>query len=197
MESPSNPGQFRHLYPELGALAANPQVTPARVLACQPQDQLHERRIEASLDSGLTSVGPSTSHEFTMPSHQCRRGDQERRPTLPRQQPGQGRQDQAVSWSVAGAGNLAAAPPTGGEGRRSRRPCRLVWDRGPPARGPFVQRGRPSWRPCRPSWQMPIVAAQSCDLVLAPFRLRASLPQLQLSAGTPTVPTVIISIMQK
>ena len=42
-----------------------------------------------------------------MPSHQCRRGDQERQPALPRQQPGQRGQDQAIRWYVARADKLA------------------------------------------------------------------------------------------
>jgi len=43
-----------------------------------------------------------------VPAQQRRWRDQERRPALPRQQPGQRGQDQAISWCVAGAGNLAA-----------------------------------------------------------------------------------------
>src|ERR1700704_863222 len=42
-----------------------------------------------------------------MPAQQRRRRDQERRPALPRQEPGQRGQDQAISWCVAWPGNLA------------------------------------------------------------------------------------------
>src|SRR5439155_14705623 len=37
------------------------------------------------------------------------------------------------------------------------------------AGGRVVQEGKQGWRSCQRSWQMPIVAAQGCDLELAPF----------------------------
>jgi hypothetical protein len=58
-------------------------------------------------NAGLTRVRPSTSHELLMPAQQRGRRHQERRPALPRQQPGQGGQDQAIGGGVPRAGNLA------------------------------------------------------------------------------------------
>src|SRR2546425_1214995 len=83
------------------------------------------------------------------------------------------RQGDRWGRNVAGQRD-GAAPPTGGAGRQSRRPCRLIWDRGRPVGGRAVQPGRRSWRPCRSSWQMLIAAAQSPDPVLAPFRVPTS-----------------------
>jgi hypothetical protein len=49
-----------------------PAGIPTGVLPRQPQDQLHNGRVEAPLDTGLTSVGPSTSHQVPMPAQQRR-----------------------------------------------------------------------------------------------------------------------------
>ena len=87
---------------------AAPQIASAGgILPRRPQEFFHEPRIEATLDAGPTSKGPSTSHELPMPAQQRRWRHQERPPAPPRQQPGQRGQDQAICGGVMVPGNLA------------------------------------------------------------------------------------------
>ena len=164
-------GGGRHLRPEFGALPTDPQVSPAGILPRQQQNQLHERRIEASLGTGLTTIAPSTSYEFSMPSqHRCR-CHQERRPALSRQEPGQCGQDQAISWCVAWPGNLAVQ-----HRQLVAKDCNLdvliVWsgtETDQPEDASYEEEDDGRGHVGHPG-RLLIVAAQSRDPVLAPFR---------------------------
>jgi hypothetical protein len=150
------------------SLAHSPQIR-RRVLPYQPQDQLDNGRIEARLDTGLTGVGQSTSHELPMPAQERGRRDQEHRPALPRQQPGQRGHDQRSVGAERGRGTWRCS--TANWWRRTAISTFLSSGLGPRPTSPKTRRTRrKTMVEIMPViLEMPIVAAQSRDRLLAPF----------------------------
>jgi len=75
---------------ELGQLALEPPVAPARVLTRQPQEQRLHCGIQPRTAADLApSVGPFPAHELAMPAQHGRWLDQEHRTGQPRPWPGE------------------------------------------------------------------------------------------------------------
>ncbi len=87
-QDPAN-GGCRHPYAESAALAHDPHISPPWVLPSQAQHQLDYLLVEAGSAATGGRVGPAAGDQLSMPAQQRRRGDQERRPPLARQELGQ------------------------------------------------------------------------------------------------------------
>jgi hypothetical protein len=81
---------------------------PGRVVAGQPQHQLPHLCGDGWATGAPCRIGPSLSYEVAVPAKQGGRGDQERRPPHPWQQPGQTGQHRPVGWFQVQPPHLAA-----------------------------------------------------------------------------------------
>src|SRR6266568_639498 len=103
LEDPPD-GRGAHPDPQLAKLATDPRVPPPRVLPCETSNQGPHLRIDWRPAGPAPRVGPLPSHEFAVPAHQGLRRDQERRPAVSRQGPGERGQQRAVEvpepWSA-------------------------------------------------------------------------------------------------
>jgi hypothetical protein len=84
------------LNPELAQLADDPDVTPAGVLARQPQDQLAHLAVDRRPAGTPVRVGPVVGDEPSMPAQKRLRPHQERPPRATRQHPAERRENQPV-----------------------------------------------------------------------------------------------------
>jgi hypothetical protein len=91
---------------EFAAFPDDPQVSPAAVLPGQPHDESDDVLGGTPVALPGLRAGLAPAYQFPMPAQQRGRGDQEQRPTLPRQQPRQRREQHPVSRPVAGPGDL-------------------------------------------------------------------------------------------
>jgi hypothetical protein len=93
---------------ELGQLSFDPQASPARVLPAHPHDEvpnvLGDGRPTAARSM---TVGPLAAHQVAVPSKQCLRADQERRPSLSGEQPAERRHQQPIALAEARTAHLA------------------------------------------------------------------------------------------
>jgi len=100
-------GRRRHEDAHAFQFANDALITPARILACQPDDQLSNVTADRR-SAGPSRVGPAVRHQASVPAQKCRRRDQKRRPPDPRQHPTRGRQEQSVGRPKRRPTNLAS-----------------------------------------------------------------------------------------
>src|SRR5262245_20794212 len=79
----------RHDHTEAFQFAHDTLIAPARVFACESNDQ-HSNLTVDRRATGSSSVGPAFRHQTPMPSQKRRRRDKKRRPFDPRQHPSRG-----------------------------------------------------------------------------------------------------------
>jgi hypothetical protein len=75
-QQPADAGR-RHSEAELGELAADPPMTPARILACEPQYQLPNLGRQARPSASAHRLSPLPADERLMPAQQRPRSHQE------------------------------------------------------------------------------------------------------------------------
>jgi hypothetical protein len=92
----------RYLVAQADQLTLNPAMPPRRVLGGQPQHQLADLLVDRWSAGPGMRVRPAPGDQLPMPAKQRRRGDEERRPAGPGQQPGQGGQHHPVGRFKAG-----------------------------------------------------------------------------------------------
>ena len=94
---------------ELPALPYYAEVTPARVLPSQAQDEFDYIVTQGiGREATMPRVSPGPSDELPVPAQQCRRRDEEGRPALTAEQPGQRGQHSAIGRGVPRPCHLAA-----------------------------------------------------------------------------------------
>ena len=98
----------RDTEPERGELALDSLVTPAGVLAREPQDEPAELTADSRAAGSPARVGPAPRHELAMPAQKRVGRDEERAPAMARDEPARSGQECSVGWSKRGASNLAA-----------------------------------------------------------------------------------------
>ena len=87
-------------------LAMDAPVAPGRVLRREPQHQRADLRGDARPARPTTGIRPAPSDQVAVPTQQRGRGDEERRPPRPRQQPRQRRQHHPVRGFQVNPGDL-------------------------------------------------------------------------------------------
>ena len=92
---------------ESGELALDAAVSPARVLPCQPDDELAQLGANAGA-TGRARVGPFLGDQASVPGQQGGGGDESVAAQLAGQEPGQGGQDGPVRPGRAGWAELPA-----------------------------------------------------------------------------------------
>src|SRR6266511_332485 len=93
---------------ELGQLAADPPMAPARILAREPQHQLANLSRERRPSSPSGGLPPLPAHERAMPTKQRPRRHQQDAQRRPRQVTSDGRQQGSISCATLLPRNLAA-----------------------------------------------------------------------------------------
>jgi hypothetical protein len=89
-------------------LTGGPPVSPSRVLASEPRDQLANLTGDPRAPGTPSRIGPAASHEPAVPRQQRSRGHEEQTPAPTREQPARRRQERAVRGPQCRAGNLSA-----------------------------------------------------------------------------------------
>jgi len=92
---------LRYRQPELLELADDPAVTPARVLAREPHDQLAEARVEAWTPRSAARICPPALDHRAVPTDQRLRHDPERRPPSARERSTERGEQRAVTRRIA------------------------------------------------------------------------------------------------
>ena len=92
---------------EADQFAVYAAVAPGGVLGCQAEDQGADRRVDGWSAAVGMGVGQVAGDQLAVPAKQGSRGDEERRPTRPGEQAGQGCQDDPVGGLQVGAVDLA------------------------------------------------------------------------------------------
>ena len=92
---------------EAGELSLDAAVSPARVLPCQPDDQLAQLGTNAGA-TGRARVGPSLGDQAAVPGQQGGRRDEPVAAQFAGQDPGQGGQESPVGPGWTGWAELAA-----------------------------------------------------------------------------------------
>jgi len=105
LEDPPD-GGGSHTDPELAELALDPWVALSGVLPGHPNDEFADLGIDGRPAGSPPGVGPLPADQLPVPPEQRLGRDQERRPALAREGPGQGREYRAVKGSEARAPDL-------------------------------------------------------------------------------------------
>ena len=95
---------------EAGELALDAAVSPARVLPCQPDDELAELVVDAGA-AGRVRVGPFLGDQASVPGQQGGGGDESVAAQFAGQEPGQGGQDVPGPARTGGLGRVAGVAP--------------------------------------------------------------------------------------
>jgi len=101
----------RHPPAETEQLAVDPLVAPSWVLASKPHDQLLQLLGYRRSSVGCGRVGPAPTHHAPVPAQQCLGPHQEHRPTRPREQTAQRREQRTIFRLQVGAVDAGGAAP--------------------------------------------------------------------------------------
>ena len=107
VESAQPGGAGADVMSESGELSLDAAVSPARVLPCQPDDELAELAVDAGT-TGLVRVGPSLGDQASVPGQQGGGCDEAVAAQFAGQEPGQGGQECPVGPGGAGWAELPA-----------------------------------------------------------------------------------------
>ena len=110
-KDPSYRGR-RHPHPQVAALPNDPQIAPAGILPCQPNDHRHDLLVQTAPVTPLPGVGPPPGDQLPMPPQQRPWGHEQRsRPRPSWQHPAERSQQRPVSLRQPRTSDLTLQHP--------------------------------------------------------------------------------------